>query len=195
MDASTFLSEIGSAGFWFAAAGFALSAVLVVALLVYRLRYLAAIRERMNTAELIENLHEGIYRSSLEGRQLAANRSLVRLNGYGSEAEMLAAVNDIATEWYVDPNRRAEFRDILQRDGRVEDFVSEVYRHKTRERIWITESARIVSHQATGKLVYYEGSVSEITETVKRLQLEQQFQKLTSQLPGGLFQFKRSADG
>jgi diguanylate cyclase (GGDEF)-like protein/PAS domain S-box-containing protein len=185
---------MAGAGFCLAAAGFILAAVLGVGLLVYRLRYRAAIRERLNTAELIENLHEGIYRSSLDGRQLAANRSLVRLNGYGSEAEMLAAVNDIATEWYVEPNRRAEFREILQRDGKVEDFVSEVYRHKTRERIWITESARIVRHPTTAKPLHYEGSVREITETVKRLQLEEQFQKLTSQLPGGLFQFRRSAD-
>jgi diguanylate cyclase (GGDEF)-like protein/PAS domain S-box-containing protein len=172
-----------------------LSAALVIALVFYRLRYRAAMRERTNTAEMIDNLHEGIYRSSLDGHQLAANRSLVRLNGYDSEAEMLAAVNDIASEWYVEPNRRAEFRDILQRHGKVEDFVSEVYRHKTRERIWITESARIVRDLATARPLYYEGSVREITETVKRLQLEEQFQKLTSQLPGGLFQFRRAADG
>jgi diguanylate cyclase (GGDEF)-like protein len=172
-----------------------LSAALAVVLVGYRRRYRAALRERMNTAELIENLHEGIYRSSLEGRQLAANRSLVRLNGYDSEAEMLASVDDIGKEWYVEPNRRAEFRDILQRRGKVEDFVSEIYRHKTRERIWITESARIVHDSGTGKPLYYEGSVHEITETVKRLQLEEQFQKLTSQLPGGLFQFKRASDG
>jgi PAS domain-containing protein len=108
---------------------------------------------------------------------------------------MLASVNDIATEWYVDPNRRAEFRDILTRDGRVEDFVSEVYRHKTRERIWITESARIVCDPKTGKPLYYEGSVREITETIRRQQLEEQIQKLTDQLPGGLFQFRRSPNG
>ncbi len=43
--------------------------------------------------------------------------------------------------------------------------------------------------------MFYEGSVREITETVKRLQLEEQFQKLTSQLPGGLFQFRRDQGG
>jgi diguanylate cyclase (GGDEF)-like protein/PAS domain S-box-containing protein len=192
---STFLPETSGVALWVAAAGIVLSAALVAALMGYRRRYRAALRERMNTAELIENLHDGIYRSSLGGRQLAANRALVRLNGYDSEAEMLASVNDIATEWYVDPNRRAEFRDILTRDGRVEDFVSEVYRHKTRERIWITESARIVCDPKTGKPLYYEGSVREITETIRRQQLEEQIQKLTDQLPGGLFQFRRSPNG
>jgi hypothetical protein len=62
----------------------------------------------------------------------------VRLNGYETEAEMLAAVQDIALEWYVDPGRRDEFRDALERDGKVTDFVSEIYRHKTREKIWIS---------------------------------------------------------
>jgi PAS domain-containing protein len=48
----------------------------------------------------------GAYRSSAEGRQLRANPALVRLNGYDSEAELLAAVNDIGREWYVEPGRR-----------------------------------------------------------------------------------------
>ncbi|MEQ8295484.1 MAG: EAL domain-containing protein [Nitratireductor sp.] len=146
-----------------------------------------------NLSSLVENLSEGIYRSSLDGRQLNANRALVKLNGYETEAELLAAVKNIASEWYVDPKRRDEFREILQRDGYVEDFVSEIYRHKTRERIWITESARIFHHRRTGRPLYYEGSVREITETVTRLRLEEQFQKLTSNLPGGLFQIVRGA--
>ena len=107
---------------------------------------------------------------------------------------MLAGVHDIGKEWYVEPGRRDEFRAILMRDGKVEDFVSEIYRHKTRERIWITESARLVCDRKTGRPLFYEGSVREITETMKRLQLEEQFQKLTSQLPGGLFQFRNFPD-
>lgn len=161
----------------------------------WRRKALAAQHELENTRDLIENLSEGIYRSSLDGRQLSANDALVRLNGYTSEQEMLDAVTDIAVEWYVEPNRRDEFREILHRVGHVEDFVSEIYRHKTRERIWITESARIVRDKTTGRALYYEGSVREVTETVERLQLEELFRKLTSQLPGGLFQFVRHPDG
>ena len=47
-------------------------------------------------ATLFDWLPLGAYRSSLEGRQLRANPALVRLNGFDSEAEMLASVNDIA---------------------------------------------------------------------------------------------------
>ncbi len=114
------------------------------------------------SSTLFELLPIGAYRSSLDGRQLRANAALVRLNGYADEAEMLAAVNDIGNEWYVDPQRRVEFGRLMQRDGQVTDFVSEVYRHKTRERIWIRENAHLV--QGTdGRPLYYEGTVEDIT--------------------------------
>lgn len=111
---------------------------------------------------IFENAVEGIYRSSLAGRQLRANPALVKLNGYDSEEEMLPAVNDIATEWYVDPHRRKEFTRILEEQGTVIEFESEVYRHKTRERIWISETARLVRND-NGLPLYYEGTVQDIT--------------------------------
>ncbi|MBI1777820.1 MAG: PAS domain S-box protein [Proteobacteria bacterium] len=125
-------------------------------------------REALRIAEvsyrgIFDNATEGIYRSSPEGRQLRANAALVRLNGYDSEAEMLAAVRDIAKEWYVDPGRRAEFQRLLAAHGRIADFESEVYRHKTRERIWITENAWLV-RDGEGKPLYYEGTVQDITQ-------------------------------
>lgn len=176
-------------------------AILIVCLLCtlcihrYRQLYRATLEERENHRELIDNLSEGIYRSSLDGRQLSANPALVRLNGYDSEAQLLAGVKDIATEWYVDPTRREAFRNLLERDGKVENFVSEIYRHKTRERIWITESARLVRDKKSGRPLFYEGSVREITETMERLRFQEMFQKLTSQLPGGLFQLVRRRGG
>lgn len=112
--------------------------------------------------EIWENAAEGIYRSSPEGEQLRANPALVRLNGYESEADMLGSVNDIAREWYVDPGRRDEFKRLLGEHGRIYNFESEIYRHKTRERIWINENAWEV-RDAEGRLVYYEGTVRDIT--------------------------------
>jgi PAS domain S-box-containing protein len=113
---------------------------------------------------LFELLPIGAYRSSIEGRQLRANAALVRMNGYDSEGELLTAVNDIGREWYVDAQRRVEFQRLMQRDGQVVDFVSEVCRHKTRERIWIRENACLVRAE-DGTPLYYEGTVEEITRT------------------------------
>jgi PAS domain S-box-containing protein len=112
---------------------------------------------------LFDNVPIGIYRSSLAGRQLRANPALAALNGYETEAELLAAVHDIATEWYVDGTRRAEFQRKLNEDGVVGNFESEIYRHKSRERIWISETALLVRN-SEGRPLYYQGTVQDITE-------------------------------
>ncbi len=111
---------------------------------------------------LFDLLPIGAYRSSPDGRQLRANPALVRLDGYDSEAEMLAATRDLAQEWYVDPRRRDQFKNELAQHGRVVDFVSEVYRHKTRERIWVRVHAHVVRDDR-GEVLYYEGTVEDIT--------------------------------
>lgn len=171
------------------------SALLLLAAMYYRRLYFRAGTREKGHRDLIENLSEGVYHSSLDGRQLSANRALVALNGFDSEAEMLASVSDIAKDWYVDPDRRMEFQSILEREGRVENFVSEIYRYKSRERIWISESARLVRNTRTGKPEYYEGSIREITETVEQQRIDERFRKLTSQVPGGLFQLVRAPGG
>jgi diguanylate cyclase (GGDEF)-like protein/PAS domain S-box-containing protein len=112
---------------------------------------------------LFENAVTGIYRTSLDGRQLRANPALVRLNGYETEAELVAAVRDLGTEWYVEPGRREEFVRLMLANGRVTDFVSEVYRHRTRERIWVSESAWLIRDEA-GEPVAFEGTVVDATE-------------------------------
>jgi diguanylate cyclase (GGDEF)-like protein/PAS domain S-box-containing protein len=118
-----------------------------------------------NFDSLFEFLPIGAYRSSPAGKQLRANPAQVRLNGYSSEAEMLEGVLDIGKEWYVDPDRRRQFWALLERDGFVRSFESEIYRHKTRERIWITENAHLVRDQA-GRILFCEGTTEEITERV-----------------------------
>ena len=115
-------------------------------------------RAEVEYRSLFENAVVGIYRSTLDGRQLRANPALVQLNGYANEAEMLAAVNDIAREWYVDPKRRDEFLNEMQTKGRVTDFVSEVYRHRTREKIRVSETAWCVRSE-DGRPVVFEGTV------------------------------------
>lgn len=125
-------------------------------------------RDRLAEAEesyrrMFERAREGIYRSSLDGRQLRSNPALNRLNGYDTEEEHLAAVKDIATEWYVEPGRRAEFQRLLAEHGEVHDFESEIFAHKSRRRLWISENAYLVRAE-DGTPLYYEGTVRDITE-------------------------------
>jgi PAS domain S-box-containing protein len=147
---------------------------------------------------LFDLLPVGAYRSTVDGRMLRSNAALVRLNGYASEAEHVAAVNDIAREWYVDPLRRAAFRAALETVGRVQGFVSEIYRHRTRERIWINENAHVV-RDAAGNILCYEGTVEEITDRVRTLQaLEEsqaQLRLIAQQLPGVVYLAHVAEDG
>ncbi len=144
--------------------------------------------------DIYETVTEGIYRSSIDGRQLSANPALVRMNGYETEAEMLASVQDIGSNWYVEPGRRAEFQRLIAEQGSVRDFISEVYRYRTRERIWISENARLVRDPDTGKPLYYEGTIRDVTETVRRLELEARFRKIADTFEGMLFQLRVAGD-
>jgi PAS domain S-box-containing protein len=149
-------------------------------------------------ASLFNFLPIGAYRSTWDGGMVRANPALVALNGYETEAELLASVKDIATEWYVDPGRRAEFLARIQRDGQVKAFVSEIWRHRTRERIWISENAHAL-YDEQGNLRFFEGTVEDINEQVLARQAlqrsEEQLKHITSQIPGMVYVVHIAPDG
>jgi len=147
-------------------------------------------RKEEDFSTLFTFLPIGAYRSLPDGRMLRGNPALVRLNGYDSEVAFLAGVVDIAREWYVDPTRRQTFQQLMLRDGAVKNFVSEIWRHKTCERIWISENAHAVCG-ADGSVLFYEGTVEDITERVRDRQALQnnadELRMLTSQVPGMVY--------
>ena len=149
-------------------------------------------------SSLFEFLPIGAYRSTPDGRPLRANPALVRLNSFESEAEQVTLVRDIATEWYVKPGRRDEFKQLIERDGRVVGFESEIHRYKTRERIWVRENAHGV-READGRLRYYEGTVEDITDVVLTRQAlgqaESRLRELVSLVPGVLYRLVLLPDG
>ncbi|MCF8209629.1 MAG: diguanylate cyclase [Rhodoferax sp.] len=116
-----------------------------------------------DVSTLFDLLPIGAYRSSPEGKILRLNAALLRLNGYASEAECFSDDKEIARDSYVVPERRAEFRAILEAQGQISDFVSEMYRLRTSERMWVREHAHLV-RDAQGQSLYYEGTIEDITE-------------------------------
>lgn len=192
---SEFINDIGQSPQWLIATRISVALLLAMGLIAYRRTYKNARHAAMQNAELIDNLFEGVYRCKPGGEPISANRALIRLLGFQSEAEALAHPWDPEAGWYVDPQRRIEFRKRLWSDGQLENFVSEISRAGTGERIWISESARLVRNAKNGKVEGYEGSVYEITDSVRRRELENRFRKLTDLLPGGLFQLVLHSDG
>lgn len=112
--------------------------------------------------EIYEHTSEGIYRSTPEGRLLQANPALVRMHGLSSEDELLARVEDLATDWYVDPEDRRRMFDIVHRDGRVTKFECRIRHLGTSGELWVSESARCV-RDPDGSILYYEGTLRDIT--------------------------------
>ena len=117
---------------------------------------------------LFENAVCGIYRDQLDGTPVRCNPALAALNGYGSEAEYISAVLGSHGAWYVDPGRSAEFKRLMREEGRVRDLVSEVYRHKSRERFWITENAWHV-RDIDGNPIFIEGTIQDATERISTM--------------------------
>lgn len=133
------------------------------------------------TDSLFDLLQIGAYRSTVDGRQVRTNLALARLNGYESEAEALAAVHDLR-QWYVKPTRRKEFLTQMLEVGHVTHFISEVYRAKTRERIWVSETAHVLRN-SNHEIVLFEGTVEDITDRLRTDELlrasERRFRALT----------------
>jgi PAS domain S-box-containing protein len=63
---------------------------------------------------IFENAIEGIFQTTPDGRYLTANPMLARLYGYQSPEELIANISNIEQQIYVEPNRRAEFMQLLQ---------------------------------------------------------------------------------
>jgi adenylate cyclase len=111
---------------------------------------------------IVENAMEGIFQSTPDGGYLSANPALAKLYGYDSPEELIFSVKNISDQLYVDPDRRLEFIAAMDADHAVSGFESMVCRQDGR-RIWISENVRAV-RDSKGVLIYYEGTVSDITE-------------------------------
>jgi diguanylate cyclase (GGDEF)-like protein/PAS domain S-box-containing protein len=125
-------------------------------------------RAEMEYRSLFENAVCGIYRDELDGTPVRCNTALATLNGYETEIEYISAVRGAHGSWYVEPDRSLEFKRLMATEGRVKDLVSEVYRHRTRERIWITENAWYV-RDTEGNPLFIEGTIQDATERITTL--------------------------
>jgi PAS domain S-box-containing protein len=130
--------------------------------------------EEDNYRSIFENAVEGIFRTSVDGKYLAANPAIARIYGYASVDDMMAGIQDIAHQLYVDPARREDFRRMLAAQDVITDFEAQVRRRDGRV-IWISENAR-AHRNSHGELLYYEGTVVDITvrKRAARLQREKE---------------------
>ena len=147
---------------------------------------------------LFEFLPIGAYRKRTDGVLLRSNPALVRMNGAATEAEHLAIVNGSKQSWYLEPGRYEAFMATLERDGCVVGFEAEVRARADGRHLWVRENSHVV-RGADGQVLFYEGTVEEITDRVQaRAALERserELREVTGQVPGVVYRVVLQADG
>ena len=109
---------------------------------------------------LFDGAIEGIYQTSMDGKDLKVNEAWAQMLGYGSAVEGIAG--DTAEQVWADPGEQARFVSLLREHGVVRGYECQFVR-KDGTRIWVSINGRVVL-SPDGELAGYEGFVEDITE-------------------------------
>lgn len=121
------------------------------------------VTERRRTEEkylnLFENLREGVFISTPEGRLLDFNDAFQRMLGFDSREELLAV--DIPSTLFVDPADREQLKETLHREGSVRGYEYEM-RRRNGQAITVSESS-FAARDTERQVVAYQGFVLDVT--------------------------------
>ena len=109
---------------------------------------------------LFEGVIEGVYQSTRDGRLVSVNSAFVKMLGYASAEEMYALPSSVMLYW--SPTDRADFVRRVDADGEVRSM-EVVLRRRDGTSVVALENSRGV-RDGSGRIVGYEGTVSDITE-------------------------------
>lgn len=119
----------------------------------------ALVESEKQSHELLENLPIGIYRTTPQGKILYANPLLVKLLGYDSFTEMTA--RNLAAEDFEPSYSRAEFCQRLERENQIIGLEA-LWKRRDGTSMFVRENVRVLRN-AEGAVLYYEGTVEDIT--------------------------------
>jgi len=131
---------------------------------------------------LFVNSPLGIYRVNAEGRILMANPTLIRMLGFSSFDELTAT--GTKRRDYEPSYLRRKIKDRLEKEGRVRGFETK-WRRRDKSMIFVRENAKAI-RAPDGTLLYYEGTVEDITEQKKAEEKIQSYQKQLRSLASDL---------
>ncbi|NOZ12273.1 MAG: PAS domain S-box protein [Acidobacteria bacterium] len=153
------------------------------------------LRESINSFRSIyNNISIGLYRTTPDGRILMANPALIQMLGFSSFDEL--EKRNLETDPVYEPGTpRKEFRELLEQYGKVKGCIS-AWKRKDGTSLWVCENSRVVRDDA-GEIIYYEGTVEDITErklAEERLrESEKKYRLIFNNAPLGIFHY--DADG
>jgi PAS domain S-box-containing protein len=119
--------------------------------------------------ELFDNIQEGLFFTSSEGRFVEVNDALVRMLGYDRREELLQA--DISAQIYFTQERRRELSQLMEQNGMVRNYHATLRRREGTP-IHVLINAFAV-RDAQGKITQIRGLMLDITD-LKNFQSELQ---------------------
>ncbi len=111
--------------------------------------------------ELFENSPAGLFRTSLDGTIMEANRMLASIVGYDSAEEFKAAMTNLL-QVYADPEQRDALVQLALRDGMFNHLETQVKTHDGRLK-WVSASVLLIRDE-NGEPMHFTGSVLDIDQ-------------------------------
>jgi two-component system NtrC family sensor kinase len=109
--------------------------------------------------ELFDNIQEGLFFSTPEGRFIEVNDAMVAMLGYSSREELLQV--DIATQIYFSPEDRKRHLDAMEKDGTLRNFEATL-RRKNGSPIYVLINA-FGMYDNQGNLLQIRGLMLDVT--------------------------------
>jgi PAS domain S-box-containing protein len=141
---------------------------------------------------LFENVREGIYQSTPDGRIITANPALVTMLGYDSVDELKRL--NIATDIYVNPEERDQrLQELLE--SNIDGDIELCLKRKDGTHIFVLEHSHPVLDEE-GHIICFEGALTDITrrknaETALR-ESEAKYQSLLETMQDGISVFDQT---
>ena len=112
---------------------------------------------------LYENVTIGIYRTTLDGRILMANPTMVSMLGFDTFEQL--EQRNLQEEGYEPDYPRSKFLEIIENDGKIIGLES-AWNRRNGKALFVRESANAV-RDGNGRIIYYDGTVEDITDRKK----------------------------
>lgn len=128
-------------------------------------------RDEARYRALVERVPIGLFRATPEGRLLEANPALVKMLGFGAFEEI--AGRSMTEQNFGPPYDQEKLRSLLGRGGEIVGLETP-WTRSDGSTVWLRENIRAI-RAADGRVMYYEGSVEDVTD---RVLVEQELRKV-----------------
>jgi PAS domain S-box-containing protein len=137
---------------------------------------------------LFEKNLAGVYRTTLDGNFLEANRKFVQMMGYGSFSEMKKSK---FSDFFENKALRGEFVHELKKRGHLENVEHKLIR-KDGSFIWVLKNVSMLKDEVTGEKII-QGTVVDITQTryyLDELKIREDVIKTIAEVAADIFKTK-----